>query len=971
MKTLFVLILSSLAFCGLSQSPVILKHNNFANDSFIHLDSGPWRFTNNQEVKHPSLNISNWHVLPGTDFGMHDKPRGWTGNGWFALWIKVDEVLAGQKLAIHVNHDGASEIYIDGKPAGGYGKLGASADAMQAARPRKALIPFWPGDTLPHLITIHYANFTGPYADFLGFQLAIGVYDVAYKKLLFSNQCMNFMLTTIGAYFILGCLFFFLYIFYPGQKLNMHYALFVLLLGLTMQSIYFFYEANNPQIQFYAEVTTYICKILMMWSGSIMLYAIGYASIPRARLVVISVISAAYIIIDLVLFFFFKTYSWNDYFIFIFLLFIADGFISISKAKKRGQPNTGLIATGIAATTLVFFFAWGDVFGLWPRSQNSLRLLVIAAGNFIFPACFSFCLALDVARTNRRLANKLKEIEILYAKNLTQEAEKLALVSSEAKRLEGTVAARTAEIQQQADKLKEMDAVKSRFFTNITHELKTPLTLILNPAGEIAKASASPSIKTNASLIKSNAQRLLQLINQLLDVSKLENSVMEINVEPVELVQEIKEQLRLYQPLAVQKEISLSFISDCLELEVFIDRDKLRKIIHNILSNAVKFTNKGAVEVSLKALQNGTDNGFMLKVKDTGTGIAESKLPFIFDRFYQADLHDNRSHEGSGIGLALTKELVTLMDGVINAESKYGAYTAITVNLPCTITACTPAKSFFVIDFDNVTNTGKVLPPFNTPVKPGKHLILVIEDNDDLRNFLCTTLALNYNVISAANGDAGVCLAQEQIPDVVITDIMMPGADGYQVCDTLRRDEKTSHIPVIFLTAKVGTDSRVKGMEAGAVAYLGKPYNQRELNATINNLIAMRCLLQKKYGTLAALNESTTLPAIEMDFVTRVQRFIDDHLDDQQFGADQLAALMTLSRSQLHRKLKGLLGKSAGELIRTTRMEHAHQLLAGKSSSVAEVAYMVGFSTPSAFAYSFSQRFGYPPSNVKPGANKR
>lgn len=963
------IILTFICFClalqALPQNNIIqlkLAANN--GDIFFHLDKAPWLFTNTTSVQPPLLNTTQWQTLPGSDFNALNAPPGWKGIGWFALSIKADSTFAGKKLAMQINHDGASEIFVDGKPAGGYGTLGHSAETIKAMRAPKALIPLWLNDTLPHVITVHYANFTPAYQNFWGFQMAFADYSTAYNRIAASNNRMNFILMTVGAHFILGFLSLFLYLFYRTQKLNFYYALFVLLLGITMLSIYVFYQTSVPGTQFYAEIATYVCKVLMMWAGSIMLYAVGYRTIPGPRVILVSFISLTYIILNLVFVFFYNKFEWNDYFSWVFLLFTIDGFMAVYRAIKRKLPGVWLVAAGMAAISAVYFFAWGDVFGLWPWHLNSLRLLVMAVGNLIFPACFSLYLALDYARTNHRLTQKLAEVRLLYDKNIKQEAEKLELVVNQAAKLEATVKERTAEIQQQADKLKEMDAIKSRFFTNLTHEFKTPLTLILSPAQELMKVTGTDMVKKHAGLIQSNAEKLLQLINQLLDLSKLENGVMQVNPEPVDLVMEIDSQLQLYTPLAVQKEIKVFFNSHDTALYVWIDKDKFNKILHNILSNAFKFTQKGTIEITLDTLTKEGVKSIELRIKDSGSGIPPGKLPYIFERFYQADIYDTRNYEGTGIGLALAKELALLMGGTITAESIEHKYTTITLALPC-ITAETTGY-----------NTAQ---PFTQPLKDieeplaeetafaegGKNVVLIIEDNKHLRDFLTSILSETYTVISTGDGISGIALAQEKIPDIVITDIMMPGADGYQVSNTLKTDVRTSHIPLVFLTAKSGPENRLRGIETGADAYLEKPFNPRELHAVIENLVRLRSLLHKKYSNSALpFTIEKQVPSIEEHFINRIKAFIKENLHNPQFGADQLALHMSLSRSQLHRKLKGLLDKSPGELIRNIRMEHAHYLLKNNVTTIAEAAYIVGFASPSAFTTAFSRYFGYPPGEI-------
>jgi len=956
MKHLLCILLGCcLALPVFSQDTVIqIKQTALANDVFIHLDNAPWRFKSSAG--------SQWQMLPGTDFGSTNPPPGWSGTGWFSLEIQADAALIGKKLAIQLNHDGASEIFIDGRPVGGYGILGTNAASTEVMRAPRSLIPFWLQDTLPHLVTLHYANFQPAYPDFWGFQLAIGDYKAAFHKMAVSTNRLNFLLTTVAAHCILGFLSLFLYLFYPAQKLNLYYAIFVFLLGITMFSIYLFYQTLVPSVQFYAEIGIYFCKVLMMWAGSIMLYAVGYPTIPRLRVVAVSLISFIYIALNLALVFFSSAYEWNDYFSWVFLLFTIDGFISVYYAVKRKLPGVWLVAAGMAAISVVYFFAWGDVFGLWPSQLNSLRLLVIAIGNLIFPACFSLYLALDYARTNQHLVQKLGDVEVLYKRNLAQEAEKLELVLNQAATLEATVRERTAEIQQQADKLKEMDTIKSRFFTNLTHEFKTPLTLILSPAQELVNSPASDSmVQHHARLIQSNAARLLQLINQLLDLTRLESGLQEVNTGPVELVSEIKSQLQLYSPLALQKEIQVFFHSNYTALQALIDKDKFNKILHNLLSNAFKFTQKGNIQVTLNICNNET---MKIRVKDSGSGIPRDKLPYIFERFYQADADDTRNHEGTGIGLALARELAVLMGGTISAESVEHVYTTFILTLPCHIIETTAGNPLYNL-FEIIAKPQEALPEVSVNEESGLQLVLVIEDNDGLREFLCHILGSNYKVITAPDGASGLLLAQEQIPDVVITDIMMPGADGYAVSKALKTDVRTSHIPVIILTAKSGTENRVLGLETGADAYLEKPFNQQELLTIIENVINLRSLLQQKYSnSQLPFTIDRALPSIEQDFISRVQSFIKENLHDPQFGTDQLALLMTLSRSQLHRKLKGLLDRSPGELIRHARMEHAHYLLKTKAATPAEVAYKIGFTTPSSFTHAFSRHFGFAPGDV-------
>lgn len=386
------------------------------------------------------------------------------------------------------------------------------------------------------------------------------------------------------------------------------------------------------------------------------------------------------------------------------------------------------------------------------------------------------------------------------------------------------------------------------------------------------------------------------------------------------------------------------------------------KIILNVLSNALKFTDKGSVEIALCQYAE-AENSFSITIKDTGRGIPASKLPYIFTRFYQADASDTRTAGGTGIGLALTKELVELLGGQITAESTEGSFTQISIVMPCQEVGA-PAHPITEPATDEVftpaTHNGEVLAANgNSP------LILLIEDHVELRDFIGQSLAGRYRLITAEDGEEGLALGLQNIPDLVITDLMMPKLSGYQVTETLKKDERTSHIPVIMLTAKSSQDSRLQGIGTGTDAYLTKPFDQRELLAIIENLINVREQLRVHYSRRDRwLKDTTALPSIEQDFIARIRWAVESHLNEEGYSADQLATDMGLSRTQLHRKLKNLLGQAPGELIRVVRLQYAHDLLERRVATVSEVAYMVGFSSPASFSASFSRHFGFAPSKV-------
>ncbi|MDB5147573.1 MAG: response regulator [Mucilaginibacter sp.] len=947
-----------------AQDTVLLHSRNFGAAHEIYFNDSLWFFHAGElsKAQQNVISTTGWDTLHYTGFGNQNAPRGWHGVGWFGSWIRADTGLVNKKLSLRINHDGASEIFLDGKPIGGYGTVGNSAKEMEAMTARRELIPIWLADTRPHLITIHYSNFFKVYADFYGFQTWIGDYQKLAPKIQTANERFNYMLMCAAAQLILGFVHFLLFLFYPKQKLNLYYALFVLLVGFNEIGIYLFYRTNTPIVQFLAQSLMDEGKVIMMWAAVMLLYTLDYKLVPRWRIIALTTVSTLYFIAYIFKFSNHIEY-WTDYFSQVFFIFILDGFWSVSHLIKKKQKRVRLIVAGVVVVILLYYLAWDDVFHLWPYQLNSMRLMVMAAGELILPLCLSLYLAIDFKRTNQNLTAKLSEVETLSALALAQETEKRELIAGEAKRLEEIVEQRTAELREQADKLREMDLMKSRFFTNITHEFKTPLTLIINPAKELIANTTDTDIQRNTGLILNNASRLLQLINQLLDLSKLENGLMEVSFRPLDLVALIRLHILSYESLVKQKGIALHFTSHYDKLWILGDRDKLDAIVINLISNALKFTDEGTVEVILQKDTELVVDAFNLIIQDTGRGIPQAKILYVFDRFYQADPSDTRSAEGTGIGLSITKELVELMDGQIHITSKEGSFTEVTISIPYK-----PANA----ELDPILEIlPKGLSPSIVDNKPlpdtdeAKPLVLLIEDHQELRDFIHQSLAGKYRVLTAADGNEGIALGLEHIPSLIITDLMMPHVDGYEVSATLKKDEKTSHIPIIILTAKADMDSRIQGIETGADAYLAKPFEKRELFALMENLISVRNQLREHYSRQDLwFTDVLNMPSIERDFITRVRNAVESHLNEEGYSADQLARDIGLSRTQLHRKLKDLINQSPGELIRIVRLQYAHELLQRRVATVAEVAYMVGFGSPASFSASFSRHFGFAPKTV-------
>lgn len=529
--------------------------------------------------------------------------------------------------------------------------------------------------------------------------------------------------------------------------------------------------------------------------------------------------------------------------------------------------------------------------------------------------------------------------------------------------------------QVEAEKLQQLDQMKSRFFANISHEFRTPLTLILGPLENFISRATKKEDISEFSLMKRNAQRLLRLINQLLALSRLEAGKLKLEMHYGDIVPFIRTNFYAFESLAESKGISLKFETKAEKIRLYFDPDKLEQIITNVLSNAFKFTPEGGV-VGLKMKSVFEENvaaRLEILVSDTGVGIPEAHLPHVFDRFYQSKDTYYKDGEGSGIGLALVKELVELHQGQIKVESKVGEGTEFTILLPI-------EKRATEVESNVEEMASKTLPQTQPlPLYDSSHpvladqteaadqpIVLLVEDNTDMRAFIHNQLTPAYQVIEAADGQKGMEKAIEFIPDLIISDVMMPRMDGLQLCDIIKKDERTSHIPIILLTAKADVESRLAGLERGADVYLAKPFNRQELLVHAQNLLELRRRLRERYVSL-----QPPVPAenkdlqIEDAFLQKARQIVEQHLSDIDFDMERFARLVTMSRSQLFRKIKALTGKSPSVFIRSIRLNRAKELLETTDLKISEVAYDVGFSTPAYFSDAFLETFGIRPSEVR------
>lgn len=536
--------------------------------------------------------------------------------------------------------------------------------------------------------------------------------------------------------------------------------------------------------------------------------------------------------------------------------------------------------------------------------------------------------------------------------------------------------------QLEARRVKELDTVKTQLYTNITHEFRTPLTVILGMAQQV-KNNPPKHLDNGIDMIIRNGQSLLNLVNEMLDLSKLETGKMTLQLVNGDIINFLRYIVESFHSLAESEKKQLHFLAGMDALYVAYDPEKVRQIVANLLSNALKFTpQKGNIYITVSENTILNDTGkatLIIKVKDTGIGIPGSQLGHIFERFYQLDNSHTRKTEGTGIGLALTKELVKLMEGEITVKSPpTGAArgTEFTVSLP--LISIPAAESNTYPDLTDVSKQINTTSSFNN-VNPDdekhakeKPLILLVEDNADVVAYTASCLP-DYRLAVGQDGREGFEIASEIIPDLIITDVMMPFVDGFELCSKLRSDELTSHIPIIMLTAKADMESKIEGFEKGADAYLEKPFNREELLTRIKKLLELRKKLQQVYLKKAGLNinpatEASLQPEgpvnenkIEDEFVRRVREAIEAHLADTGFTVEQLCKIIFMSHSQLHRKLDALTGCSPNKFIRVIRLNKAKELLKHSVSSIATIALECGYNDPGYFARIFKQEYGVTP----------
>ena len=527
--------------------------------------------------------------------------------------------------------------------------------------------------------------------------------------------------------------------------------------------------------------------------------------------------------------------------------------------------------------------------------------------------------------------------------------------------------------QMELGKAREISEMKSQFFANISHEFRTPLALILGPLKSLIGGTYKGNPDSQFRIMARNAERLLQLINQILELSKLESGTMKLQAVKQDIVKFLKPIVFAFNSYADKESIDFEGKFPGHEIPVYFERDKMEKIVINLISNAFKYsTDSGKIIFSMEE----DHDHVILKVSDSGLGIPEDQLNHIFERFYQVD---EKNRKGTGIGLALTKELVELQKGEISVESVVDEGTTFSVYFKKGSSHLdddeilvekiysveeeieyeeTNLTDIDAVDPEEITETNETNPE-ELPV------ILIAEDNEDMRSFVSEHLVAHFKILEAEDGAKAKDLAFENIPDVIVTDVMMPELTGYELCEVIKKDERTSHIPVVLLTAKASSESTEMGFEMGADYYITKPFNPKLLELRIKNILKTRDKIRDQLMNDSGVSlepKVFNVGSKDQEFLNKIMEVVEEHYSNSLFGIDDLCQELGMSRTKLYRKLKGLIGQSANEFIRSFRLKRAAQILKQQEMTISEVTYLVGFNDLQYFRYCFKEQFGMNPS---------
>lgn len=963
---LLVLVLS-VAYGQNVTSPISLTQ--VSDDGFLLREGWLFQPGNNSNGARPNLDDRHWFSIDPTK-DIRELPQlQQAGIGWLRLHIRTGPELP--PLMIKLFQSIASEIYLDGRLLYRFGKVSANPDSVQAYNPAAAY-SFPLTASSHHLLALriacqpsqfYYANYLNWDAGTVQFWLFPTRVLPAIKPVDVESIYLNTF--RIGIAFILFILHLSLFFAHPSQRANLYAAGMYLLLNIGLLSRF----ANDFAHSLGLRILVYYGSSIDLWvPGLVVLTFYGLFNFRRGWLFWLAMGSIGIKLIPLS-----ADLQWLSYPINYFLPL---ELIRLSLVAVRRELRGANIVAICAFCNL----------GLWILSSILFSLHIPGYGHewlfhgfylasfLCFPLTLSILLALEHGWVNGQLVDRIQEIETLSAQNLAQQHERQELLAQQNEQLEQQVAERTQELHQQADQLRKLDQAKSRFVNNLTHEFRTPLSLILSPVAKLLEEKRYDGALLT--LVHHSADRLLRLINQLLDLAKLEGNFMLVSLMQGDLAEFVHQIVTLFQRSAEQKGILLRYSLDRLSQgEYAFDADKWDKILTNLLANAIKFTPRGGqVTLTLSPVwTSGEMTQVAFRLVDTGIGIPFEQQPYVFDRFYQVDSSSTRAYEGTGIGLALVYELVDLLGGTITLKSDVNLGTTFYWTLPLEPVSTTVKLPHIRWSAPDSSELKQGVPLGVTPVinrsitRQSIPRLLIVEDNTELRAFLVGELSGAYQVVQAEDGQAGWALTQTELPDIVITDLMMPRMDGYQLTQLIKANADTNHIAVVMLTAKTAQQSRLEGLQQGADDYLAKPFSVAELQVRLANLITRQQKLGAYYRQQFALTEKDFSAVLEVvpepiqdPFLSRIYGLLEQHLDDPSIGVDWLADQLAMNRKTLYRKVQSLIQLSPTDLIRRYRLRKAAELL-GLGNNVSETADLVGFNSPSHFTLVFKEFYQQTP----------
>ncbi|WP_343328680.1 hybrid sensor histidine kinase/response regulator transcription factor [Polaribacter staleyi] len=523
--------------------------------------------------------------------------------------------------------------------------------------------------------------------------------------------------------------------------------------------------------------------------------------------------------------------------------------------------------------------------------------------------------------------------------------------------------------------VEEVNKLKLQFFTNISHEFKTPITLILNPVEELLESDINNEafLKSKLNIVKRNADSLLRLVHQLMEFRRIEVGETKLGATKSNIINFVREIVFSFKAIANKKDVTVSFECEVYQVDIWFDWDKLEKILNNLIFNAIKFTPEGGEvkiiiskpsknKIHIESRDIKTEY-LQIEVKDNGVGISKDELPYVFQRFYQVNQVKKDENKGSGIGLAIVKDLVDLHHGTIEVFSEEFNGTNFILKFPLGKEHLLSDEIIEInvsepINEEELDLEEKLIPEGNN-----KSTVLVVDDNKDIRQLIKDGLSKNYNILEAEHGREALSISLKMIPDIVITDVLMPEMDGVELCHKIKTNIRTSHIPVIMLTALNSVEHKIKGLESGADAYLPKPFKMKLLCVRVGKLIESRDLMRKRFQTEKELTpEKVTLNSTDEAFLRKIMDFMEINMAKETYWVDELAFDMNTSRSTFFRKLKKLTGQSPNDFMRLIRLKRAMQLLEQNELPISQVSYMVGFSDPGYFGKCFRKVYGNSPS---------